>query len=73
MEVADFKDFNEFVSTFHERYDGVWVAAMRCVCKCDPRFDWNVIEAAHAESHHLSPFEGDLPFADKDVVANADP
>ena len=71
--VADFKSSDEYVAELHKRYDGGWAAAMRCVCKTVPGFDWNVIENAHVAGHHLSPFEGDPNFADEDAIADVDP
>ena len=47
--VADFKGSDAYVAELHKRYDGGWAAAMRCVCKTVPGFDWNVIEDAHAD------------------------
>lgn len=46
---------------------------MRCVCKSESEFDWNVIETAHADDQHHTPFEGDPLFADEDAIANLDP
>ncbi|XP_057248390.1 uncharacterized protein LOC125495242 [Beta vulgaris subsp. vulgaris] len=71
--VAEFKASDEYVAELHKRYDGGWAAAMRCVCKTVPGFDWNVIEDAHAAGQHLSPFEGDPNFADEDAIADVDP
>ncbi|XP_048497592.2 uncharacterized protein LOC104903513 [Beta vulgaris subsp. vulgaris] len=71
--VAEFKASDEYVAELHKRYDGGWAAAMRCVCKTVPGFDWNVIEDAHAAGQHLSPFEGDSNFADEDAIADVDP
>ncbi|KMT01945.1 hypothetical protein BVRB_9g209660 [Beta vulgaris subsp. vulgaris] len=71
--VANFKASEEYVAELHKRYDGGWAAAMRCVCKTVPGFDWNVIEDAHAAGQHLSPFEGDPNFAEEDAIADVDP
>ncbi|KMT13349.1 hypothetical protein BVRB_4g084400 [Beta vulgaris subsp. vulgaris] len=40
--VADFKGSDDYVAELHKRYDGGWAAAMRCVCKTVPSFDWNI-------------------------------
>ncbi|XP_048498965.1 uncharacterized protein LOC125496928 [Beta vulgaris subsp. vulgaris] len=71
--VAEFKGSDDYVAELHKRYDGGWAAAIRCVCKTVPGFDWNVIEDAYAAGQHLSPFEGDPNFADEDAIADVDP
>ncbi|KMT12706.1 hypothetical protein BVRB_4g088040 [Beta vulgaris subsp. vulgaris] len=68
--VADFKASDDYVAELHKRYDGGWAAAMRCVCKTVPDFDWSAIEDAYAAGQHLSPFEGGPSFADEDAIAD---
>lgn len=73
--VKEYRKSMDFVSRLANRYNGGWVAAMRCARHAIPDLDWSQVEEAHGHRDFELPVEGevlDYGVSEADI-ANADP